>query len=135
MTNSMNMRIAACSCGRLTARVVGEPARVSVCHCLNCQRRSGSVFAAQARFDRDAVEISGPSNQYTLSGDEGGKASFHFCPNCGATVYYQNHGLEHFVSIPIGAFAEPNFPAPTISVYEDRKHAWVGLPEKMEHWA
>jgi hypothetical protein len=48
----MNTRTASCSCGQLTVVTAGDPIRVSVCHCLACQRRTGSVFGAQARFAR-----------------------------------------------------------------------------------
>lgn len=68
-------------------------------------------------------------------GDEGGKSTFNFCPACGATVHYAIAGREESVAIPVGAFAEPGFPAPTFSVYEERKHAWVGLPGNIEHVA
>ncbi len=68
-------------------------------------------------------------------GDEGSKATFSFCPICGATVYYSTEGNEGFTAIPVGAFAEPDFPAPTISVYEDRKHSWVSMPANIEHMA
>ncbi|MGA2553089.1 MAG: GFA family protein [Burkholderiaceae bacterium] len=131
----MTHRIASCSCGQLTAKVSGEPIRVSVCHCYACQRRSGSVFAAQARFPRQAVEISGTGTQYVRVGDEGGGARFTFCPTCGVTVYYINEGREDSIVIPVGVFAESNFPAPTFSVYEERMHSWVSMPEDMEHMA
>ena len=52
-------RSASCSCGRLTVSVTGEPARVSVCHCLACQRRTGSAFGVQARFDASQVHLEG----------------------------------------------------------------------------
>jgi hypothetical protein len=129
----MTHRLACCSCGQLQLTVSGEPLRVSICHCLACQRRSGSVFAAQARFARAAVEISGASTQFVRTGDEGGKASFHFCPQCGVTVYYLADGYPDQVVVPVGVFAEPGFPAPTFSVYEERKHGWVGLPQGIEH--
>ena len=58
----------------------GEPTRVSICHCLACQKRTGSVFAAQARFPVDAVVVAGRSRQYVRTGDEGTSARFHFCP-------------------------------------------------------
>ena len=110
-----------------------DPVRVSVCHCLACQRRTGSVFGAQARFRTSCVEIKGPSTQYVRVGDEGSSARFNFCPVCGATVYYAIAGHQESIAIPVGAFAEPTFPAPTFSVYEERKHVWVGLPEDIEH--
>ncbi len=130
----MPARLASCSCGQLTARTNGEPLRISICHCLNCQRRSGSVFAAQARFARDNVVVSGTSSSFALVGDEGSRAHFHFCPTCGATVYFQTEGAEETIAIPIGAFADPLFPAPTVSVYEERKHAWVAPPPDAEHF-
>jgi len=128
-------RVASCSCGQLTAIVNGDPVRVSVCHCLACQRRTGSVFGAQARFLREHVEVKGNSTTYVRVGDSGGSCIFHFCPDCGATVHYAIQGREEHIAIPIGAFADPGFPAPVFSVYEDRKHAWVSLPEDMEHMA
>src|SRR4051812_22377975 len=84
--NAMNTRTAACSCGQLSATVAEDPVRVSVCHCLACQRRTGSVFGAQARFRSEAVKIKGESRQYIRVGDEGNAITFSFCPVCGATV-------------------------------------------------
>jgi hypothetical protein len=129
----MSTRTAACSCGQLTAQVVGEPVRVSICHCLACQRRTGSVFGEQARFPRQDVTVSGTSTEYVRVGDEGSRVKFHFCPTCGATVYYELEGLEAFLAIPVGAFADPGFPPPRVSVYEDRKHGWVVIPPDAEH--
>jgi len=72
-TNSiMNTRIASCSCGQLTATTTEDPIRVSICHCLACQRRTGSVFGAQARFRKDDVVIHGQSKQYGQSGTDHG---------------------------------------------------------------
>ena len=128
-------RIASCSCGQLQAQVGGEPLRVSVCHCLACQRRSGSVFAAQARFPRNGFAVTGMSAEYVRVGDEGSKATFRFCPQCGATVYYTVEGMDESVAIPVGAFADPTFPAPGFSVYEERMHSWVSMPGGIERMA
>lgn len=131
---------ASCSCGQLFLDTTGDPVRVSICHCLACQRRTGSVFAAQARFHRD--QISGPtgaSTSYVRVGDEGGAATFHFCPVCGCTVWYAPDAgsppnTPECLVIPVGAFADPGFPAPEVSVYEARRHAWVVVPEDIVHW-
>jgi len=130
----MTQRLASCSCGQLTAQVVGEPARISICHCLNCQRRSGSVFATQARFPRERVTMAGESTTYVRAGDEGTRAFFHFCPRCGDTVWYEPEAMPDFVAVPVGAFADPGFPAPSVSVYESRMHRWVVPPPDAEHW-
>lgn len=129
----MSQRLASCSCGQLTASVVGDPVRVSICHCLACQRRTGSVFGQQARFRRECVSLLGTSCEYVRFGDEGSSVRFHFCPHCGSTVYYEPEGLEEYLVIPVGAFADPSFPAPSVSIYEEQMHGWVVAPADAEH--
>jgi hypothetical protein len=132
----MKERTASCCCGQLTVITMGEPVRVSVCHCVACQQRTGSVFAAQARFARDSVEIRGESSQYVRIGDEGSRVTFSFCPTCGSTVHYSVEGFDvTTIAIPVGAFADPTFPGPAVSVYEERMHPWVILPPTIEHLA
>ena len=60
----MATREASCSCGQLRVTTEGEPVRVSVCHCRSCQQRTGSVFAAQARFPTADVSVSGEYREY-----------------------------------------------------------------------
>ena len=109
--------------------------RVSVCHCLNCQRRSGSAFAAQVRFEADKVTVAGEARRYDLTGDSGGTASFYFCPTCGATIAYRTEGEPTLTAIPLGAFASTDFPLPAYSVYETRRHPWVLIVgEGVEHY-
>jgi hypothetical protein len=108
----VSTRHAACSCEQLRLTVEGEPLRVSICHCLACQRRTGSVFGVQARFDAEQVTTEGVSRQYIRVSD-GGEGVFHFCPDCGATVFYTTEALPGVVAVPVGAFADPSFPSPT----------------------
>ena len=133
MSTRTSSRLASCSCGQLSVTVHGDPVRVSVCHCLACQRRTGSVFGAQARFARADVQFSGKGKEFVRVGDEGGRCTFTFCPDCGATVHYTMAGVEEFVAIPVGAFADPAFPGPSFSVYEERMHSWVAMPDGIEH--
>lgn len=127
-------REASCSCGQLRATVEGEPRRVSICHCLACQRRTGSAFGVQSRFERDQVRITGTARKFTRLADEDGEArTSHFCGECGATVYIASDSTPGMLTIPVGAFADPGFPSPTVSVWEERMHNWVSLPADIEH--
>ena len=128
----MSTRTASCRCGQLTATVTGEPVRVSVCHCLNCKKRSGSAFAVQARWPRAQVTIEGQSKTFVKVADSGNRATFHFCPECGSDVYYEIDGkfddkFNDLVAIPLGAFDDPYFANPAFSVWESRKHDWVEI--------
>lgn len=131
----MTTRTASCRCGQLTATVSGEPVRVSVCHCLNCKKRSGSAFAAQARWPEAQVSIEGRSKSFELVADSGNRATFHFCPECGSDVHYEINGkFDGQIAIPLGAFDDPYFLKPRFSVWEERKHDWVEiLGDGVEH--
>jgi hypothetical protein len=111
----------------------GDPVRISVCHCLACQQRTGSAFGAQARFPREGASVSGPSTTFARTGDSGGTATFHFCPTCGSTVYYEIDGMPDVIAIPVGAFADSTFPGPKVAVYEARQHPWVTIEGIAEH--
>ena len=135
----MASRTAACSCGQLHLEAEGDPVRISMCHCLACQRRTGSAFAIQARFPSDRVRVAGRFRDYVRRADEGGEERmFHFCPDCGGTVFYTTADAPELIAVPVGAFADPSFPPPTVSVYDSRRHPWVALPpgaETDEAWA
>lgn len=123
----MSTRTAGCNCDQLKVTCDGEPIRVSVCHCLACQKRTGSAFGVQARFAEDRVRIEGEYKTYVRVSDEGEERTFGFCPECGATVVYWLPVFPGTVAVPVGAFADPGFPAPVREIYEDRRHPWVAL--------
>jgi hypothetical protein len=123
----MSSRTASCTCGQLRIRVDGEPLGVGVCHCLACQQRTGSVFAALASF-RAPFEVFGVASDYVRTGDQGAQFRFRFCPVCGTNLFHTEEGVTGSVGVAVGAFADPNFPPPTVSVYDCRRHPWVQLP-------
>ena len=123
----MASRTASCSCGQLRIEVEGEPRGVGVCHCLACQQRTGSVFATLASFSAP-YKVFGTATQYVRVGDQGARFRFRFCPVCGTTVFHTEEGNEESVSVAVGAFADPSFPPPGVSVYDNRRHPWVTLP-------
>ncbi len=123
----MESRTASCSCGQLSIRVAGEPLGVGLCHCLACQRRTGSVFAAIAAFAAP-FEVTGTASEYLRVGDQGARFLFRFCAICGTNLFHSEVGHEGSVGVAVGCFADPSFPSPRVSVYDCRRHGWVGLP-------
>jgi hypothetical protein len=91
------------------------------------------VFGEQARFGRSGFKATGAATEYLRVGDEGTKFTFRFCPECSATVYYTAEERDDVIAVPVGAFADPDFPSPTVSVYEHRRHSWVHMPVEFEH--
>jgi hypothetical protein len=124
----MPSRTASCVCGQLRIDVAGVPLGVGVCHCLACQRRTGSVFASLASF-APPYTVTGRATEYVRVGDQGAAFRFRFCPVCGTTLFHTEEGQEDSsVAVAVGAFADPGFPPPQASVYECRRHSWVQLP-------
>jgi hypothetical protein len=139
-------RRASCNCGQVSVTTKGEPLRVSVCHCIACQKRTGSAFGVQARFPIDHTKIFGETKVYQRTGESGAVIDFHFCPNCGATAYFSSVSQPEVIAIPVGNFASltfnivpqlgsqgdhksatQTFPHPTVSVYQVRALPWVNL--------
>jgi hypothetical protein len=123
----MTTRRASCSCGELQVVCEGEPVRISICHCLECQLRTGAVFGNQAWFNRQQIAvISGSSTQFSRLSDTGRSVTFQFCPICGSTVYWNAEALPGLIAVAVGSFADPTFAAPKHSGWERRRHDWVG---------
>jgi len=109
---------ARCSCGALALSLPGPANLVAACHCLECQRRTGAPFGVGAFYPVDAVRSTGES---------GGKVRCYFCPDCGSTVYWKPDRFPATIGVAVGAIADPNFPAPSKSVFERSKHGWVNI--------
>ena len=107
----MTTRHTTCSCGQLHLSIEGEPSRVSMCSCLACQRRTGAVISNQARFRREQITFSGKVTTWVRAAESGHTLTFHFCPTCGSTVYWENTGFPGTITVAIGNFADPHFPA------------------------
>jgi hypothetical protein len=122
----MTTRRASCSCGDLQVVCEGEPVRISMCHCLECQRRTGAVFGNQAWFNRQQItSISGNSTQFSRLSDAGRSVTFQFCLVCGSTVYWEAEALPGLIAVAVGSFGDPAFAAPKHSGWEWRRHDWV----------
>jgi hypothetical protein len=73
------------------------------------------------------VQIAGASSSYVRIGDSGQMITYHFCPSCGTTLYWELADLPDMVAVAVGAFADPTLLTPQVSVYNSRKHPWVAM--------
>ena len=121
----MMTRVAACACGRLHLRCDGEPMKVSRCHCLQCQKRTGSTYGIAAFFAREKVQALGERGRFTRASDAGTSVTFYFCPRCGSNVFWERQGKPEAIAVAVGSFADPGFPAPTQDAFTEYRHPWV----------
>ena len=139
----MAARKASCRCGNLSVSYEGpDPERISLCQCYECQRRTGSVLSVQARVPRDQATIEGPSTTWTFPNEGGepsqfrscdiGGATYHFCLECGSTVYWDIPAAPDVVGVAVGGFADTTFPPPMISGFEAYGHPWAMNPSDLQ---
>jgi hypothetical protein len=92
------------------------------------------VFATLASFAAPFT-VHGTATEYVRAGDQGARFIFRFCPVCGTNLFHTEEGETRSVGVAVGAFADPNFPPPRVSIYDCRRHPWVRLPEGVRAFA
>ena len=97
-----------------------------MCHCLDCQRRTGAVISNQARFRREQVTLGGKATAWMRTAESGNAMTFHFCPDMRLNRLLENEGFPGYVSVAIGNFADPISPLQPSRC--GRSHAIPGSP-------
>ena len=87
-----------------------------------------------ASWPKAQVRIEGAEKIYARMADSGFEIRFHFCPNCGTSVFWEGDRNPATYGIAVGAFADPDFPPPTSSGWEESMHRWLGLPPGTAHF-
>lgn len=100
-----------------------------MCHCSDCQRRTGSAFSVAAFYVRTNVRLqSGDADCFQRQSTSGYPVSFFFCRRCGTNLWWEPDRMPELVGVALGAFADPAFPPPVQSVWTKDKHQWLTLP-------
>jgi len=127
------IREGGCLCGAVRYRVSAEPVRTSVCHCRNCQRRTGSAFGVGAYFRESDVEIRGELSTYEYRSDESRRwLKTQFCPRCGSTVSWTAEVFPGLRALAGGSFDDPDWIRIERHVWTRSKHRWFVCPSDVE---
>ena len=103
-----------------------------MCHCIDCQRRTGSILSIAAFYERALVTlVQGEACQFTRDSASGRPVTFHFCGGCGANIFWEPARMPHLIGVAVGAFGDPDFPRPDQAVWAKDRHRWLDLPEGM----
>ena len=118
-----------CACGAVRYRLTSEPMFVHCCHCLNCQRQTGSAFVVNLLIESDRVELlAGEPQAIDVPRDDGSKQRIYRCPECRVAVYSE-YGAPAVLFVRGGTLDEPRAVTPDVHIYTRSKVAWVTLPE------
>lgn len=125
----MKQRYASCHCGKAEVHCTGEPEMVIMCHCQECQKRTGSTYNLGAWFRNDKISFSRDVVSFARTGEKGSTTTFRFCPTCGSNLFWETSTLNGMTAVAVGCFADPDFPQPTMSFFGHRRHTWVNVPD------
>ena len=125
------LREGGCACGAVRYRLTSEPLFIHCCHCLNCQRQTGSAFVVNLLIEADRVELlAGEPQPVDVPRDDGSAQRIFRCPSCQVAVFSQ-YGRPEVRFVRGGTLDEPSAVAPDVHIFTRSKLAWVTLPDSV----
>jgi hypothetical protein len=113
-----------CQCGNVTISVSKKPTMMLQCHCLDCQKSTGTGHTSNAYFNSDDVSIDGEVKGHTVVADSGNEMSRYFCANCGSRLYGRNSARPGLVSVQVGCLEDHSWFSPQAVFYSSRRNDW-----------
>ena len=120
-----------CACGAVRYRLASDPLFVHCCHCLNCQRQTGSAFVINVLIESGRVEIvSGAPQPVDVPRDDGSAQRIYRCPTCQIAVFSEYTRPEIWF-VRGGTLDEPSSVEPDVHIYTKSKLPWIALPDSV----
>jgi hypothetical protein len=120
-----------CACGAVRYRLTSDPLFIHCCHCLNCQRQTGSAFVINLLIEADRVELlTGDPQPVDVPRDDGSKQTISRCPTCQVAVF-SDYGRPEVRFVRGGTLDDPAAVAPDVHIFTRSKLPWVTLPDSV----
>lgn len=124
----------ACLCGNVTYSSAVEPVAQAICHCLDCQKQTGTAFSMVVGLAESDLEVTGSSHAiYSTIGDTGNGVDRHFCSNCGSPIYSAPKAMPGFAFLKAGTLDDTSWLKPTTNIYCETAQPWVTIDENMDN--
>lgn len=121
-----------CACGAVRYALNGAPMFVNCCHCLDCQRQTGSAFVLNALIEANRVEVRAGAPKATRMPTDSGRPHDVFrCPECGTAIWSEYGGVSAIRFVRVGTLDEPGAMKPNAHIYTRTKQPWLNLPPDM----
>lgn len=128
--------VGGCHCGAVRYRCAGEPEGVFFCHCLDCQRTSGSAFSMEVMVQRDAFDVEGELTRYEITTETGDQVTRCHCPTCGSGIYLDAKSDPVHLFVKVGSLDDPGAVTPQMHIFTKYRQSWLeindGLPQFSE---
>lgn len=119
-----------CVCGAVAYRLTDEPLTVYVCHCTDCQKRSGSAFSMSMWVHRSALALTaGEPVSLTLTTPSGRVAEHRLCAKCGCRLWSEPRQRPEIAIVRPGTLEDTSWIRPVAHLWTRSAQPWVGIPE------
>jgi len=119
-----------CACGAVRYRLTSDPLFTHCCHCLNCQRQTGSAFVINVLIEADRVQLLAGAPQPVEAPRDDGKQLIFRCPTCQVAVFSQ-YGRPEVMFVRGGTLDQPSGIAPDVHIFTRSKLPWITLPDSV----
>jgi hypothetical protein len=133
MTNK-NFATGGCQCGEIKLEIRHKPKMMMQCHCLDCQKSSGTGHASNAYFTKEDVLIKGEVKGHTVLSDSGGEMTRYFCPSCGNRLYGFNSSQPDLLSVTVGCLQDNSWFKPQAILYVSKNSDWDITSDEAPHF-
>jgi hypothetical protein len=126
------LREGCCACGAVRYRLTSDPLFTHCCHCLNCQRQTGSAFVINLLIEADRVELlaGAAPRPVDVPRDDGSMQRIFRCPNCQVAVFSQ-YGRPEVQFVRGGTLDQPSSVVPDVHIFTRSKVPWITLPDSV----
>jgi hypothetical protein len=123
-----------CACGQVKYEIAGEPTRMVNCHCRDCQRASGSAYAAILGFERAAMKLTVEVKYFAVTSERGTQLERGFCPNCGSPVTVKPGARPDAIYVHAASLDDPALHQPTAQIWVRSAPPWDHIDPRIPHF-
>jgi len=124
-----------CLCGAVRYTAEADPTSATVCHCRDCQKFTGSVFAALVRVPKEALTIEGTFKTFSSIGGSGNPILRHFCPECGSSIAEEPGTRPGIIILNVGTFDDPTIAKPGREIFRGDAVPWIDVHGEIPRFA
>ncbi|WP_018260934.1 GFA family protein [Methylobacterium sp. WSM2598] len=124
-----------CACRAVRYEAEADPVLMLNCHCRDCQRATGSAYAALVVVPKATVRVQGTVKQHEVVGGSGKLVWREFCPSCGNPVSIRLEKMPGIVALAASSLDDPSIHNPRAEVFTESAQPWDRMLEATEKHA
>lgn len=126
-----------CHCGAIRYSAEIDPARVTICHCTDCQKLTGTAYRVSVGTRRENIVLEhGTPKTYVKTADSGAERAQLFCPECGSPLFTYDLATPDAYGLRVGCIDQRRQLVPSKQIWCRSALPWAmdiaALPRREE---